>query len=261
MLFVGFFILLALLAAISVVSVAVYLRVYTKRINRRLAGEDTGKAMWSPLRFCLTCAGVFGVLFLVVVVYVAASQTGDQPGGQTQASYQFYTQESMAGTYLEHFSLDENPGYTRHTAQDDHFRYTCFLSQDPYDGMHPSFLVFVQYLGEDLSSYQCDSFQGQFQAEASFGWGGGGGLPEGTVCFVGIASGYQGTFTGTYGLFTFDDWNTSQAAYEETFAKDETTNDLDYASVTAQFTLRFTAAFGTDAMTDTDGVFALGSGQ
>lgn len=254
--------ILAVMAAISVVSVLIYLRIYTRWVNRRLAGQAPGRPLWSPLRFCLTCAGVFGALLLVLFLYLAiAPGAGDRTGQQPQATYQLYSQADMEGTYLEGFSLEENPGYTRYTAQDDHFRYTCFLSQDPYDGMHPGFLVFVETIEDPQAAYTAASFYGTFQAEdtkgAASGWGAGGGVPEPLVCFVGSVSQFSGTFTGTYGLFTPEDFDRYWAAYEAGLARDELIDDLPYASVKAQFTLSFSSDFGTGTMTGTEGRFSL----
>lgn len=255
-------IILAVMAVVAVVSVLVYLRIYTRWVNRRLAGQAPGKPMWSPLRFCLTCAGVFGALLLVLVLYLAISPSfGDRATQQSQAAYQLYSQADMAGTYLEGFSLEENPGYARYTAQDDHFRYTCFLSQDPYDGMHPSFLVFVESLADPQTHYEAASFYGTFQTDdtkdAASGWGAGGGVPEPLVCFVGSVSQFSGTFTGTYGLFTSEDFDRYWTAYEAGLERDELIDDLPYASVKAQFTLSFSSDFGTGAMTGTEGQFSL----
>ena len=258
---------LAVLAAISVASVAIYLRIYTKWVNRRLAGEAAGKPLWSPLRFCLTCAGVFMGILLALFLFLALA-----PGGENDdpdlpwISYQFYSQDDMEGTYLEGFSLKENPGYTRYVAQDDHFRYTCFLSQTPHDGMHPDFLVFVEYTGGDLGEYDTTGFYGGFQEKdnpekVSSLWGAGGGTPEPVVCFAGAACRFDGTFTGTYGLLTPEGFDRFQRESEEASEHDEIIDELSYASVKAQFTIHFTAGFGTDAMTGSEGQFSLDAGQ
>lgn len=261
-------IFLAVLAAISVASVAIYLRIYTKWVNRRLAGEATGKPLWSPLRFCLTCAGVFVGILLALFLFLALTPGGENDNPNLPWIFsQFYSQADMEGTYLEGFSLEENPGYTRYAAQDDHFRYTCFLSQTPHDGMHPNVLVFVEYTGGDLADYNTFGFYGAIQEEGADDFSGrggfmsGGGIPGPMVCFAGNVFQFDGTFTGTYGLLTPEDFDRFQRASEEASERDEIVDEMTYASVKAQFTIHFTAAFGTDAMTGSEGQFSLEAGQ
>ena len=133
--------------------------------------------------------------------------------------------------------------------------------------MHPDFLLFVEYTGSDLADYNTFGFYGAIQEEGADDFSGRGGFMSGSgtlkpvVCFVGDACRFAGQFTGTYGLLTPEDFDRFQRASEEASEHDEIVDELSYASVKAQFTIHFTAGFGTDAMTGSEGQFSLDAGQ
>ena len=232
------FFLIALMAAAVIIGTFIYLRVYTNRINRRLRGElpAGGKAMWSPLRFCITFAAVFALILVILLsIFILAANAAGGNTDNWRCTYDFRTQEEIAGTYLAGYSMEENPGFLRYEAEDENFRYTAFLSTDPFDEMHPGFLVFAEYIGKtELTAYDMQSFCGLFTPsdpqEQGTGSGAGGGTPASVVCFYGSIDLFEGTFSGTYGLFT-----------EEDFRKDRMVNELDYATITARFTINFDA--------------------
>ena len=267
MLSISLLFLIGLMVVLVAASTMFYLHVYTKKINRRLQEGPAGnrKELWSPFRFCLTSAAVtvlILVVLLLILVAVSDSRNSNSNDNAATTNCNFYTKEEIEGiSWLSNYSMEENAGYTRHEAQDENFRYTCFISEEPYDDMHPGFLVFIEYIGAaELSDFETTCLYGEFRFASrpgASGLGAGGGTVDSVVCFTGNAAQFEGRFTGTYGLFTEKDFEQYQTEYEKAFKQDTIVDELDYASVTAQFTIDFDYLFGTDEMEEENAIFAI----
>ncbi len=144
---------------LSIFIITGYFFFYRSRINRQLSKPDTGsgKALWSPMRVCLTTVigalVVYGVLCMVMTSPNLPALNFHTPT-PNDYSFRLLTQEQMQDDYRSRFSMEENPGYTKEVTEIDSVRYTIFRSESEVDIFHPAFLVYAEYIGSGDPAYQ-----------------------------------------------------------------------------------------------------------
>ena len=90
---------------------------------------------------------------------------------------------------MSQYSIEENAGYTKEEKVIDDVKYTTFISTEGTDALHPSFLIYAEYIGEGTPKYHdanvsFQTFEGHEMATATVG---GGESKDTTVCIVGNA--------------------------------------------------------------------------
>ena len=182
----------AALFVVAVVIIVLYLFYYRSKINRRIADPaHTEKSrLWSPMRVCLTT--VIGALavFAIICMILAASRPAI-PSAPIPAAYyaQILSPEEMHEGYLSRYSIEKNAGYTKEEKVIDDVKYTTFISAEETDALHPSFLIYAEYIGEGTPKYHdanvsFQTFEGQEMASTMVG---GCEIKDTTVCIVGNA--------------------------------------------------------------------------
>lgn len=208
---IGIIVLTIMAGLVSAVVIsAVYFLIYQVRINKKLQTGKEMKKMPSPFALLIAVVMIIGILTLVsiifMVVFYAPKQSTFDEGvvslnNLSVADYRYYTPEDISGTYAEAYERGrELPGYNRYEKEDGNFLYTYYLSKQDYDILHPKFVLFLEYTGEeDYDIYECEMGFAQ-DGLADYGGFCDEKIPE-YLCFVGNADGdcsfdiYIGTYT------------------------------------------------------------------
>ena len=203
-LFIVILVGIAFIAFVVGVSTLIYMKIYTSKINAHL-GENRGtlgKPMMSPGRFSLVALGI-AIVFIIFFGACNAYRASNHASINEDAIYRFnmYKQDVLGASYMSNFSKENNPGYEKIEETTSEFKYTCFLSEDEYDQMHPTFVVFVEYIGKE--KFAAQGIKGLFDdgADIYSGTGTEGGEGGNLVCFTGITKDYYGAFNGTVAYY------------------------------------------------------------
>lgn len=154
-------ILFAFLAVLAIAGLIVYTAIYNARIKRRLAqGITTGKQWPQPK----TIVVVILIIALSIVCAVSVRRSFVNLRQMTPAninhigtveSYLSYElPDSPFAHYAEAYKTGKLSGYTLTEATEGDFHYMYFRSESYFDLLHPSFVLFVKYVGtEDYKGY------------------------------------------------------------------------------------------------------------
>lgn len=133
-------------------TITVYFFAYKRNINKALVDRDSVKRRMPPPYKVLIAATaiIVGTVILICAMRIGTSGNGvELEDRYFNAKYDFrvYQPEEMIG-YLSVYSMEENAGYKKSVEEVGDVRVTYFLSEDGYDTFHPSFIAFVEYIGE-----------------------------------------------------------------------------------------------------------------
>jgi len=201
--------ILGLLIGVSVGIIALaiisYWAYYQHRINKQLQDEAlrTSKLL-SPLAFSIITVFVVLIAFAGVTTFMALTDFGAEkvPAEYRNAIYEYqaFSPSQMTG-YRRHFSINENPGYTKTVEYQGDIRFTIFTREEAFNHFHPSFVIYAEYTGDkDILYY---GVQGPFFApdgRQMTGMGHAGTEFEGYVCVIGTSN-IQSRFELSVGLF------------------------------------------------------------
>lgn len=187
---VGVFGLLVIgVVAAIIISLIVYTKLYNAKINRQLQqGITTGRQWPKPETVVLI---VFGVCFLAAFVVDNACSGQSQSTGVSVNDYMdyvSYTSTDIKGTvyeqYTKAFETGELAGYEKIEKTEDNFHYIYFLSEKDYNILHPKFIMFVEYVGEENAVCYMDASRVYRTEDTSFGSAGGGDVAD-YYCVIG----------------------------------------------------------------------------
>lgn len=189
------FIILVFLVFFIVGFSVIYFFLYTRKINQRLKeGVYEGRRLWTPQKVVLCL--VIAVLVILCIVPLSRLITGDKDTPviddayyQAEYMHEVYTPEEMQEGYLQQYSIDENPGYEKTIEQVGDVKFTYFISEQSYDRMHPAFIVYVQYTGNEpveVYDYMVQFLTTEYQN--LWGNGSGGADTSDYICIMGNAS-------------------------------------------------------------------------
>lgn len=165
----------------------IYVKIYQGRINKRISNinDKSSKQMLEPFRFCIIWSAsvvILSILFIVIINNAVNSDISDSLGSYY---FEIYEGDEIPESYIANFSMEENAGYVKAEKEEKDFRVTAFYSKEDYDGLHPSFIVYVQYTGNE--EYVAQDVYGSFGDNngLSSGQGYTGGDGERIICFAG----------------------------------------------------------------------------
>lgn len=211
-----FGICLAFIAVSVIAGLIVYTAIYNAKIKRRLAqGITTGKQWPQPKNIVLIILIVALSIVCVVSVINGFGNSNYPPVNMNTIGYaesflSYELQSSPYEYYIEAFETGKLSGYTLTEATEDEFHYMYFRSESYFDLLHPSFVLFVEYTGDEDYKGYIDS------SVISFGTAFGvSGMDCGETseyfCVVGNVDHMQGHDV-TYQLYLY---NTEADAFEE----------------------------------------------
>lgn len=150
-------------------SLIAYVIVYNCIIKKRIQRGETGGRQWpSPknvLLVVLSIAVVIALTITVINVVSAWLYTNNTDSGVSEANTQSldvvsYTSEELKDSnmavYASAFETGELKGYTKEESTEGDFHYVLFKSEDTYDVLHPAFVMFVEYTGDEEYGYFAD---------------------------------------------------------------------------------------------------------
>jgi len=188
------FVLLIIAAVVTVVLAAVIYRiVYQRKINRQLHAETLHQRRWlSPWAFSIIVAFVVLIALIGLTTFLAMNDSGAEkvPEEYRNALYEYeaYSPHEMTG-YRSHYSIEENPGYTKTIEQQGDMTFTIFIRNDEFDHYHPSFIIYAEYTGDkDILYY---GVQGNYYSPADMqmrGKGQAGSEFKDYVCVIGTST-------------------------------------------------------------------------
>lgn len=139
--------LLILGIAVAVV-VRLYLSVYNRIINARIAQGRQGCRLPEPGSF-LYILLIGALIILLLSAGSGLVQTVSSDASDMRCYLQAFPEEELPDSWAGVYTKEQNPGYTRREAEDGLFSFIIFESSEPYDGLHPDFLIWVSYRGEE----------------------------------------------------------------------------------------------------------------
>lgn len=198
---------LALLGiGIVLITVKVYLAVYKKRANRKLAEGISGdlvedKPMISPIMvgivtFLATVTIVYLLMIILVGIFSKASRKSDQE--QPYISNYYLTAESREDTIFKGVKVGEDiQGYNMYTETKGDITFIYYVNKMPYAHISPQLLVAEKYTGSKNIVETADNFS--LSDSSTFGSYGGEYDPE---CLTAISiDNFTGTLSIEYGVF------------------------------------------------------------
>lgn len=199
---------LALLGiGIVLITVKVYLAVYKKRANRKLAEGISGdlvedKPMISPIMVgIVTFLATVTIVYLLMIILVGIfSKASRDKGGTPQPYIHHYslTEEDRKGTVFEGAKVGEPiAGYNMYTEQQGDIKFIYYVNKMPYAHISPQLLVAEKYTGSKNIVETADNFS--LSDSSTFGSYGGEYDPE---CLTAISiDNFTGTLSIEYGVF------------------------------------------------------------
>ncbi|MGN1343059.1 MAG: hypothetical protein ACI4U3_00670 [Traorella sp.] len=141
-----FLLILFVIIIFVLLFLGIYYQAYKRNVNQSLVDSSKSKKMISPFFMGILC--IIGGLVIYVIISLAFSNNQSE-NPYLNASYAFdtYYEEDIEG-YLSVYSIDENAGYDKQEEVVNNTRYTIFTREDSYDTYHPSFIIYVEYLGD-----------------------------------------------------------------------------------------------------------------
>lgn len=215
----GVFWLLLVIIGIAIILIAVYIYkyFYNKRINRVLNEfinkddiEDESKDEYNtkykansneeyksrksmPSPGSIAKVGiifVLSILFILFIlnVYGMNNATTSDYQDNTIIEYKTYTSEQIKNTayeqYVSAYYNKKLTGYSVIEKEEDDIKYMLFISEGEYTSLHPAFIMFVSYAGEDEIKYYMDENKICFNEERNVTTGGMGMASE-YYCIIG----------------------------------------------------------------------------
>lgn len=160
-------------------SLIVYVIIYNSIIKKRITrGETGGRQLPSPKNILLVVLSIAVVVAITITVINVLSasvyvDTGKLNTATDVSSRDWdvvsYTSEELADSnmavYAQAFETGKLQGYTKEESAEGDFRYVLFKSEDSFDILHPAFVLFVEYTGDEDYGYFTDE-TGVFSLQA-----------------------------------------------------------------------------------------------
>ena len=234
-----FGIFLAFIIVSVIVGLIVYTTIYNAKIKRRLEqGITTGKQWPQPKNIVLII--LIAALSIACVVTILTSfprAKYSHINVNNIGTVESYLSSELEGTpyehYIEAYETGKLTGYTLTEATEDEFSYKYFRSDDYFNLLHPSFVLFVDYNGSEKLTGFIDS--GSISYGTEFG-------TEGKVCgetsdyfcIIGNVNHYEG-HSVTYSLNLY---STESEAFKE-FERIASSENIDEPILNAQKSVTF----------------------
>lgn len=202
-----FGIFLAFIIVSVIAGLIVYTAIYNAKIKQRLAqGVTTGKQWPQPKNIVLIILIV--ALSIACIVTILSSFPRSRYSDiniNNIGNVESYLSNELQGTPYEHYTeayeTGKLSGYTLTEATEDEFTYKYFRSEDYFNLLHPSFVLFVEYTGADELTGFIDSSSISYGTELGV---------EGKICgetsdyfcIIGNVNHYEG-HSATYSLNLF----------------------------------------------------------
>lgn len=139
---------LLILGIVVAVVVRLYLSVYNRIINARIARGQQGCRLPEPGSFMY----ILLIGALIILLLTAGSglvQTVSSDASDMRCYLQAFPEETLPDSWAGVYSAEQNPGYVRREVEDGLYSFIVFESDEPYDGLHPDFLIWVRYRGDE----------------------------------------------------------------------------------------------------------------
>lgn len=149
----------------------VYTIIYNATIKRRLAqGITTGRQWPQPKSIVMIILIVTLSIVCVVAVTNGFKRTNNPPVntnhiGDAESFLSYELQNSPYEHYIDAYEKGELPGYTLTEATEDEFHYMYFRNEDSFNLLHPSFVLFVEYTGNEEYKGYSDSVAISYDSE------------------------------------------------------------------------------------------------
>ncbi|MBQ3544625.1 MAG: hypothetical protein IJA34_06535 [Lachnospiraceae bacterium] len=155
---ISIFLLLVIVLFIGLISLAIYTFMYNKSIEAKLKKGDKSGIQWpEPKNIVLVIMTVLVVVSGIINLLSSDSGSGQVVNVNQYVDYATYTSKDIVGSsaenYVEAFEKGELKGYKKEEKTENNFHYIYFVSEEDYDILHPSFILFVEYVGE--KEYKC----------------------------------------------------------------------------------------------------------
>lgn len=166
-----FGIFLVFIAISVIVGLIVYTTIYNARIKRRLSqGDTTGRQWPQPKNIVLIILIVALIIVSVVSVIGGFGNMKQVPVninhiGAVESYLSYELQGSQYEHYIEAYETGKLNGYTLTEATEGEFHYMYFRSENYFDLLHPSFVLFIEYTGKEEYKGYVDSYAISYGSE------------------------------------------------------------------------------------------------
>jgi len=182
----------ALVVFVSLLIAAYYL-IYKKLINKGL-NNPSGTKRNIPSLPSFILAAILSIVILYGIIISVSAIINRNNQNTVDPPICSYTEidldkEDNEKKYSEIYSISENIGYDKYVEKINDIVFTYFISQSEYDTYHPSFIVFVEYTGDEEILHR--GVNGTFyyiDNSLIGGYGYAGGDGTNILCFIGDAS-------------------------------------------------------------------------
>lgn len=166
-----FGIFLAFIIVSVIAGLIVYTAIYNARIRKRLSqGVTTGRQWPQPKSIVMIILIVALSIICVISVIRGFKRTITPPVninniGYAESFLSYELKDSQFEHYIEAYETGKLSGYTLTEATEDEFSYKYFRSESYFDLIHPSFVLFVEYTGNDDFKGYSDSIAISYGSE------------------------------------------------------------------------------------------------
>lgn len=212
------FLLLTMVLFIGLISLAIYTFMYNKRIEAKLKkGDKTGIQWPEPKNIVLVIMTVLVVVSGIINLLSVDGGSGQHINVNQYVDYATYTSKDIVGTsaenYIEAFEKGELIGYKKEEKTENNFHYIYFISEEEYDIIHPSFILYVEYVGEKEYKGYMDTAKVFLDESNNFSSSGGGDKEEFYVV-VGNVN-LEGGYSFEYEIGLFEDESKMEKEYND----------------------------------------------
>ena len=212
------FLLLTMVLFIGLISLAIYTFMYNKRIEAKLKkGDKTGIQWPEPKNIVLVIMTVLVVVSGIINLLSVDGGSGQYINVNQYVDYATYTSKDIVGTsaenYIEAFEKGELIGYKKEEKTENNFHYIYFISEEEYDIIHPSFILYVEYVGEKEYKGYMDTAKVFLDESNNFSSSGGGDEEEFYVV-VGNVN-LEGGYSFEYEIGLFEDESKMEKEYND----------------------------------------------
>lgn len=140
-----------------IISLLIYKFLYDRKIRRALETGNTSGRHWpAPGKI------VGAILITGLILYIVSSLRTPVQTADTAKTYEadtiFYSSAELKGTYAENyitaFETGTLAGYRLTEKTEGNFHFMLFSSETEYDRLHPGFILFIEYIGnEEYETY------------------------------------------------------------------------------------------------------------
>lgn len=214
-------IIVCLLLIGGIAAITIYLAIYNRKINKRLAeGSPAVKKRTSPATVVVMVISIVLVLIIITTIVAAAVSipayvSYRESGQRIDYSCESFTDRNLTDSEYYYFAdayregKVPNKSYTVESKTNGNFEYTLFRNEhNYYSVMSPAFVLFVRYVGEsDYKGFaECMEFTSDYGGSVSTDYG----KSSDYYCILGNADSSDFHFT----LAMFKDYKTCEKNFE-----------------------------------------------